>query len=156
MYLWLMRHGEAVSADEAVSDFERALSAAGRQQVSRLGSWLKTRVAPPDLILHSPLRRTCETAQRLREELGGEIPCQASGLLAPGLRCDELLKHLSAGTSERVVCIGHMPDISRCLAEMLGGGRFAIAPGTIAGIEFPHIITPGGGLLRWMLPPEWF
>ncbi len=156
MHLWLARHAEAVSADEAATDFDRRLSHAGRRQIAHLGRWLRDREELPDLILHSPLRRAKETAEILHEELGQTATLEESLLLAPGLRCDELLSHLAERTAQTVVCVGHQPDVSRCLTEMLGFGRFGFAPGTMAGVDFRHVITPGGGELAWLLPPEWF
>jgi phosphohistidine phosphatase len=156
MHIWLARHGEAASVEGSGTDFDRRLTDAGRHQVAQLGRWLKDHEPPPELILHSPLKRAAETAGILRDELGPNIRCEESHTLSPGMRCDLLLARLATQTAQTVLCVGHQPDIGRCLAEMLGGGRFLISPGTIAGVEFPHIITPGGGQLQWLLDPEWF
>lgn len=156
MRIWLARHAEAVSPDEVATDFERRLSHHGRKQIAHLGRWLKDREELPDAILYSPLCRARETAEILREELHAPIRCQESQLLSPGMRCEKLLAHLSQGTDEIVVCVGHQPDISRCLSEMVGGGRFVISPGTIAGVEFRQLIIPGAGELRWLITPDWF
>jgi phosphohistidine phosphatase len=156
MRLWLARHGDAVDIDEAGSDFERRLSEIGRGQMSQLGRWLKSREQPPDLILHSPLKRAAETAAILRRELDPQIPILEEPLLSPGLRCEQLLAKLAVQTDGVVLCVGHQPDIGRCLVEMLGGGRYSISPGTIAAVDFPQVITPGGGQLRWFIDPAWF
>jgi phosphohistidine phosphatase len=156
MRLWLARHGDAVGIDEAGSDFERRLSELGRAQMAQVGQWLKSRAEPPDLILHSPLLRAAETAAILRRELDPQIPKNEEPLLSPGLRCEQLLAKLAARTEAVVLCVGHQPDIGRCLAEILGGGRYAISPGAIAAIDFPQVIAPSGGQLRWLLDPAWF
>jgi phosphohistidine phosphatase len=156
MRLWLARHGDAVGIDEAGSDFERRLSELGRGQMSQLGQWMKTRAEPPDLILHSPLKRAEETAAILRREIDPRIPIVAEPLLSPGLRCEQLLAKLAARTEAVVLCVGHQPDIGRSLSEILGGGRYSISPGTIAGIDFPQVIAAGGGQLRWLIDPGWF
>lgn len=156
MQLWLIRHGKAVDPDEAATDFDRQLSRSGRKQIAHLGRWLKGRAETPDLILHSPLCRTTETAEILHEEFGKHVKREVSPLMAPGMRCEPLLAHVAGRTEQIVVCVGHQPDVSRCLAEMLGGGRFGFSPGTMAGVEFHHVVTPGGGELQWLLPPEWF
>ena len=44
------------------NNFDRKLTHAGRKQVAHLGRWLKEREPRPDRILHSPLKRACETA----------------------------------------------------------------------------------------------
>ncbi len=156
MIVWLARHAEAVNPDQAPADAVRPLTEAGRRQMTQLGCWLKDRVQHPDLILHSPLVRAAQTAEILRNEFGIEIPLKADPLLAPGLSSDRLLASLSSRAVERVLCVGHQPDIGRCLNEVLGGGRFAISPGVIACVEFPQIIARGGGQLRWLLSPGFF
>lgn len=156
MQIWLMRHGEAANAEGSGTDFERRLTDRGRQQVAQLGRWLLEREKSPDLILHSPVKRAVETAGILREELGSNISCEESHILAPGMQCDLLLTRLASHLNEIVVCVGHQPDIGRCLAEMIGGGRCTISPGTIICVEFLQVITPGGGQLRWLLTPDWF
>lgn len=155
MHIWLARHGEAISPDQAASDFQRTLSETGLRQVRQLGRWLKAHESPPELILHSPLKRACETAHLLREELGPEIRCEEAHVMSPGMKCDLLLARLAAQTAQVVLCVGHQPDIGRCLADLVGGGRFSISPGTIACIDFPQVITAGGGQLRWLLEPTW-
>ncbi len=156
MHIWLARHGDAVNSEAAAADYDRVLSETGRRQVAQLGRWLKDRARTPELILHSPLKRAAQTAGLLRDELGSDIRCEESHILSPGMRCDLLLARLAAQAAQTVVCVGHQPDIGRCLSEMLGGGRFAISPGTMACVEFPQIITPGGGQLRWLADPDWF
>ncbi len=156
MQIWLMRHGEAANTEGSGTDFDRRLTDRGRQQVGQLGRWLFEREKTPDLILHSPVKRAVETAGILREELGSQIPSEDSHILAPGMQCDLLLTRLASHLNEIVICVGHQPDIGRCLAEMIGGGRCSVSPGTMICVEFAQVITPGGGLLRWLLTPDWF
>jgi len=156
MHIWLARHGDAVNIEESGSEFERRLSERGRTEMTQIGRWLQSRERHPDLILHSPLKRACETAEILRQELDAEIPMQVEPLLGFGMRCEQLLAKLARRTEAVILCVGHQPDVARCLHEMLGGGQFAIAPGTIACIDFPQVIQPGGGQLRWMIDPAWF
>jgi phosphohistidine phosphatase len=155
--LWLARHGEAVDPDRAASDFDRALTERGRRQLSECMRWLLQRESPPELILHSPLVRARQTAETIANEVGmGHIPIRVENRLAPGIDTEELLRYLSHTTCERIVCVGHQPDMSRCLSEMVGGGHLHYSPGTIAGVVFSHAITRGGGHLQWMIDPRWF
>lgn len=156
MHIWLARHAEAVHAEGFTTDFDRRLSETGHRQAAQLGRWLKAHEPAPELILHSPLKRAAETAELLREELGSEIDCEESHVMEPGMSCDLLLSRLTSHTHETVLCVGHQPDIGRCLSELVGGGRFMIHPGTVACVAFPQIITPGAGQLRWMMDPGWF
>lgn len=153
--IWLARHGEAVDPERAKSDFDRCLTDVGRRTLTETARWLMKREAPPDLILHSPLVRARQTAETLAAEVG-QPPVQVENRLAPGVNTSELLHFLATTTIERVVCVGHQPDMSRCLAEMIGGGHVNYSPGTIAGIEFHGPIVLGGGQLRWISDPRWF
>lgn len=156
MKLWLARHGEAADPDRATSDHERQLTDLGRRQVSQLTRWLLEREESPELILHSPLVRARQTAEVIAGEVRDRPVVMEERLLAPGIQTASLLRRLGDSGASRIVCVGHQPDMSRCLADMLGGGRHLYSPGTIAGIEFGGTIAPGAGGLRWLLDPFWF
>jgi phosphohistidine phosphatase len=154
--IWLGRHGEAVDPDASGTDFERVLSSLGRRQVGDMAQWLLSREAPPDLILHSPLVRARQTAETIAAQVPGGGNVLLEPALSPGFSTQNLLTRLQSYGVSRVVCIGHQPDIGRCLGELLGGGRALISPGTMSGIEFHGQAAVGAGSLRWMADPFWF
>lgn len=157
MQLWLMRHGEAVDADEAGSDSARWLSEWGRNQVAALGAWLAERAPAPDVILHSPLTRTTETAAILGTHWGrGDVTPEPADSLGPGMRASQILRLLSSRPVESALCVGHQPDVGVTLGELVGSSRLAISPGTLACIEFRGPIVIGGGVLVGLLSPDWF
>lgn len=156
MKLWLARHGEAADPEHRTSDRERELTELGRRQVAQLTRWLLQREEVPELILHSPLVRARQTAEVVAGELGNGAVVLEERLLAPGVDTSSLLRRLVDSGSTRIVCVGHQPDMSRCLSEMIGGGNCMYSPGTIAGIEFGHRVAPGAGGLRWLADPFWF
>ena len=155
--LWLARHGEAVDPDLAGSDFDRTLTPEGRRRLTETARFLMAREQPPEMVLHSPLVRARQTAETLAAEmeLGPEF-VRLERTLAPGVTADSLLSQISKRTWERVLCIGHQPDMGRCLAEMIGGGQVAYFPGTIASIRFDGPIICGAGHLEWLVMPKWF
>ncbi|MDG2459543.1 MAG: histidine phosphatase family protein [Luminiphilus sp.] len=61
--IWLVRHGEAVSAFD--QDTDPPLSALGRKQAERTAQYLKDNVPPEATLLTSPKRRAIETGQPL-------------------------------------------------------------------------------------------
>jgi len=155
--LWLARHGEAVDPDEAASDFSRTLTAAGRRKLAEQTQFLISREQPPELILHSPLVRAEQTAQVIADEIGADrVTVKVELALSPGIDVDDLLRRVAKTTAERIVCIGHQPDMSRCLAEMIGGGSMHFSPGTVAGVDFQGPIVRHGAYLRWLIDPHWF
>ena len=140
--LWLARHGEAADPETAQSDFLRPLTENGRRQVSELTRWMIQREQPPETV-----------AAALGDD---SIVVRAESALAPGIDLDELLRKVSSTVAERILCVGHQPDMSRCLAGMIGGGEIHYSPGTMAGIDFPGPIVRHGGRLRWIVCPTWF
>ncbi len=156
MKLWLARHGEAIDPDHSSSDHARQLTDLGRRQVGQLTRWLLEREEAPELILHSPLVRAWQTAETIAGEVGADVMVMEERLLSPGIQTAGLLRRLSDSGANRIVCVGHQPDMSRCLAEMVGGGRHLYAPGTIAGVEFGSVVATGAGGLRWLADPFWF
>ncbi len=154
--VWIMRHGEAVDPDRATSDAERALTDVGRQQVAGLARWLKERTAAPERYLHSSLTRARQTAALVAEEFQSADLLQTSPAMSPGMTAERLLQELAATTWTRVLCVGHQPDISRCVSALIGGGRFSVPPGFCAAITFNGPLLPGAGSLLWVSDPEWF
>ena len=155
--VWLARHGEAVDPDQAGSDFDRSLTEAGRRKLVESTSWLLGREQPPELILHSPLVRARQTAETIASVIDDKsVPIRVENRLAPGIDTDELLRYLSSTTADRILCVGHQPDMSRCATEMIGGGHIQYSPGTIAGMVFSGPIVLSGGRLKWLLDPSWF
>lgn len=154
--VWIMRHGEAADPDQAASDAERALTELGRRQVASLARWLMARTAPPDRILHSSLKRARQTANIFADELQALELLRESAAMAPGMTAQRLLQELAGTTDSRVLCVGHQPDIGRCVGEMIGGGRFTIPPGFCAAVTFSGPIAVGAGSLQWVCDPDWF
>ncbi|RKZ99663.1 MAG: histidine phosphatase, partial [Gammaproteobacteria bacterium] len=79
MELIILRHGEAGSA---ALDQERPLTDYGRQQIAGQYQWLQEHQFEPELILHSPYRRTTETAD-LASVLFPNAELQVEPLLTP-------------------------------------------------------------------------
>jgi len=156
MILWLARHGEAVDPDKSGSDRNRQLTEFGRLQVSQLVRFLLERTKAPTLVLHSPILRARQTAEVIAGEIGRGITVLEEPLLEPGVHSPSLLRRLSDSGEPCVACVGHQPDMSRCLAEMIGGGQLIYSPGTIAGVDFTPHVAVGNGELRWLADPNWF
>jgi phosphohistidine phosphatase len=156
LQVWLMRHSEAVDPDSAPRDEERALTDRGRRQSAALGRWLNGRMESPQLVLHSPLRRARETAEAFARGFGDDVPVMELRALLPGMRSGELLDVLQRHGVARVVCIGHQPDLSQCLAMWVGGGNAQFAPGALAIVTFAAARSAGTGILRGLLNPIWF
>lgn len=151
--LYLVRHSHAGNpARWDGEDAIRPLSEKGRRQAKRLAALLAEAGFAPDAILSSPRARAMQTAEILGGTLGRDV------LIDERLGGLVTLKELTsilvdAGRPERPVLVGHDPDFSD-LASQLIGARIEMRKGALARIDLPAGPTEGGGLLRWLIPPD--
>ena len=68
MDLILWRHAEALDADEAHEDIDRALTARGERQAARMATWLNQHLPATTRVLVSPARRCQQTAAALERK----------------------------------------------------------------------------------------
>ena len=153
MELLIIRHGKAENAGFVPGgDAARPLSEFGCQQFRKVAKWINKHQSRPDLILHSPLVRATQTAQILQNavELNDDLCC-SHNWLGFGLNLDTLISYIKSSQFERVAIVGHMPDVARCTADLIGGGSIVFKPGNVACIQFDSIIGMGQGSLKWHL-----
>lgn len=123
MKIYLVRHGEAVSEDDAGSDRDRWLNANGREAVRVLGRLLRETRIEPDAIVCSPLPRAVQTAELLAQSL------DYLGVIV-SLRSLEPSAHPTRAATEimqagrAVIVVGHEPSISALGAHVLGRPSF--------------------------------
>ena len=119
--LTLMRHGDALDAEDGLDDHERALSARGRRDATAIAAAVVDGAGPPDRLLCSPARRTVETARHV---------CTALGIGAERLVLDPALYLASADTLLAVIAtheradaphlmlVGHNPGLETLVARL--------------------------------------
>jgi phosphohistidine phosphatase len=151
----LLRHGHA--GDPARwhgNDAERPLSDKGRRQSERLGRLLASAPEPPDLFITSPKARAAQTAEIVAGILGARVV--VDDRLAGPIDAAVVGRILAdAGHCERPCLVGHDPDFTDLLAELLGTGSIPMRKGAIARVDLPEgRAEPGAGTLRYLLPPD--
>lgn len=135
MKLYVMRHGPAEDTSSTGLDADRTLTGAGRSRVRRVAEELLKAGELPLEILSSPLVRAVETAeivaevtQLLARAETGE-PAHSSRLHGTveirgelGMGADKLglLAELVRTGRERVMIVGHEPDLSMLLMSLVG------------------------------------
>ena len=153
MLLHFLRHADA--GDPAAwtgPDAARPLSDKGRKQSKRLGEHLAAIGFEADAVITSPKIRAAQTAEIAAEALGAKVSIDER--LGGGLEVDVLDAVLGdAGDPGRVVVVGHDPDFSELLSELVGT-RLEMKKGAFARVEIERPLRPGGGTLRWLLPPD--
>ncbi len=155
--LHLLRHAHA--GDPAKwdgDDASRPLSEKGRRQAKDLGGLLAVIDEPPDLFITSPKVRAVQTAEIVAKALRNRVKViqdeRLAGALDPALLNDILI---AAGPAYRPCVVGHDPDFSGLLGELIGTNPIPMRKGALARIDFAGgEIAPGRGTLRFLLPTE--
>ncbi len=153
--LHLLRHAHAGDRTRwHGDDGVRPLSEKGRRQAEQVAKLLGRMDDAPDLFITSPLVRARETAEIVAEAL--KVEMVVDGRLAGPLDPDVLAEILlAAGPAERPCIVGHDPDFSELLGELVGTGAIPMRKGALARVDFAGPIPAAGrGTLRYLVPPE--
>jgi len=59
-----------------------------------------------------------------------------------------------AGGPRRPVLVGHDPGFSSLVALICGAPSIPMRKGAMARIDASRPVQPGGGTLRWLIPPD--
>jgi phosphohistidine phosphatase len=151
--LCLLRHAHAGDSMTWEGDDElRPLTDKGRRQAERLGRLLAAAGLVPDVVLASPLLRARETAEIVAEALGVVARLEPQlGEMVDLATVEQILD--DAGNPRRPLLVGHDPDFSALVSELVGA-PIAMRKGSLARIDTERPLEPGGGELRWLVPPD--
>lgn len=130
-----MRHGPAEDVAPSGRDFDRALTAAGRDRVRKVADELVKRQEAPKLIFTSPLVRALQTAEIVAALCRPEHPVSVRREIAPGGDMVALLQEQLAAGARRVMVVGHEPDVSTLVASLVDGWRGAFEKGMVVGLR---------------------
>lgn len=154
MELYLLRHahaGDPASWDGP--DERRPLSDKGERQADRLGRFLADTGCKVDAIISSPKVRAVQTANIVAGRLGLTVreDARLAGEVSVGTLEAVLL---DAGDPLRAMVVGHDPDFSELVAILCDAGAVPMRKGAFARIDIARPLGPGGGTLRWLVPPD--
>lgn len=151
--IYLVRHAHAGNPDEWTGDdADRPLSAKGRRQAERLGRFLARNGLKPNAIITSPKVRAHQTAELVAAALGTRV--ETDHRLGMPVDLDLLSKIVAESGGERVLLVGHDPDMSDLAAEMMGAQYVPLKKGALARFDTTLPLQPAGALLRWLVPPD--
>jgi len=145
--LLIFRHGKAVSKTET-DDLSRPITGKGKRGVQRMGTWLWQKKIKPDYIISSPAERAYVSAQKLYKAMGGDASSIVTDkrLYKAGIK--PLLDVLAdcPKKRQRVLLVGHNPELAELLLYLLGGHVPTPDDGTL---------LPVGTLARLVMPGNW-
>lgn len=153
MHLFLLRHGDAEEHSRSGRDFDRCLTPAGVERLRTEAIGMQRLGLKLDRIYTSPLVRARQTAEIVAEVL--ELPSPTIDARLASGRLDHDTLHsllLELHTDERVLLVGHQPDMSEVI-QQITGGSVEMKRGALAAIELDRI-TPLSGTIRFLLPPR--
>jgi phosphohistidine phosphatase SixA len=153
--LHLLRHAHAGDPARWHGDDDvRPLSEKGHRQAEQMARLLDRVDEAPDLFITSPLARARETAEIVAGALKVEVVVDPR--LGEPLDVDILADILlAAGPAERPCIVGHDPDFSELLGELIGTGAIPMRKGALARVDFAGPLPASGrGTLRYLVPPE--
>ena len=161
MKVLLVRHGiaEEVAAFAATQQHDdlRPLTIEGRRKFRRSAAGLAKVAGGIELIAHSPLVRSVETAHLLGKAFAG-VPLQEQKLLGQSNKAGEWMKWLAGQKKVKSLAIvGHEPDLSRFIGLALVGRAKSIVQmkkGAACLVEFTEAVEPSSACLRWLLAPQ--
>ena len=152
--LYVVRHAHAGDAARWTGDdSRRPLTAKGHVQAERLASHVAALRVDLEVIVSSPKVRARETAESIARALGMPVRIDdrlAGGLTLPGL--EELVA--DAGDASRVMIVGHDPDFTELVSELIGAPSLPMRKGALARLDAARPLRPGGAILRWLIPPD--
>jgi phosphohistidine phosphatase len=161
MLLLLVRHAQAGERDERLfpDDRLRPLTREGRRTTRGVARRLRKLHLIPTAIFSSPWKRAWQTAGILARRTGaGKEHRYATDLLARDPDLPALAGEVGAQADNAVVAlVGHEPWMSELANLLLAGSPNALtidfAKSGVMAVEAEQI-APGGGALRFFLPPE--
>lgn len=121
-HIILIRHAEALPSSGKNDDSERALSATGKREASRIAQQLVDHSIQPDTVLCSPATRTCQTYTIMAELLALPEASYPTELYLASV--GELVTAIqSLPDSCQTVCIiGHQPGLQLCALTLASVG----------------------------------
>ncbi len=151
MRLYFLRHGIADWPDwDPARDHERPLTKDGLKKMKEQARTLADLGVKFDAILSSPYTRAYQTADIVAGKLGLEVKTEP--LLAPGFNSDKLAEIVSSFADDQaLLLVGHEPNLSMVITELIGGGRVQLKKGALARVDVNHELQ---GELVWLLSPK--
>ena len=135
--LLFLRHAKSSWSHPELSDHERPLNKRGKRDAPRMGELIKQLDLVPEVIMSSTARRAQQTAERVAQASGFD----GSILLVPEFYHGgtetffELLREVPDDV-QRVMIIGHNPDLEEFLDE-LTDGYTRMSTAALAQVELP-------------------
>ena len=157
MELYILRHGIAVERGTPgyKKDSDRPLTPQGEDRMHQIADTMRGMDLKFDLILSSPYVRAEQTANIVAGELDEEVTF--SKYLQPGGNALELIGEIKDEKPQRVLLVGHEPDLSSLISVLTTGGSNAaieLKKGGLCKLTTDKLVFGQCATLNWLLTPK--
>lgn len=159
MDLIILRHGEAGNRmTPQPSDYERALTVSGREEVEEIAEALSCLKLGITHFATSPLARAKESAEIAAKAMKSQDLVEVWDELKPENTSASLFKRLSRMREDSVVLlVGHEPYLSGMIGQLItdgGHARIVLKKAGVAKVEITSFAPKPSGELKWLLTPR--
>jgi phosphohistidine phosphatase len=157
MEIYILRHGIAVERGTPgyKKDSDRPLTKEGIDKMHQIAECILAMDLKFDLILSSPLVRAEQTARIVAEELDEEVTF--TDHLSPDGNALELVREINDEKPQRVLLVGHEPDLSRLISLLVIGNTDAsieLKKGGLCKMTADRLVFSQCATLNWLLTPK--
>ena len=157
MEIYILRNGIAIERGTAgyKKDSDRPLTKEGQEKTQQIAEAMLAMDLKFDLILSSPYERAARTAQIVADELGEDVTF--TNFLEPEGNPLALIGQINNEKPQRVLLVGHEPDLSRLISLLISGGTDAtieLKKGGICKVTADKLSFGQCGTLNWLLTPK--
>jgi phosphohistidine phosphatase len=157
MEIYVLRHGIAVDRGTPgfKKDSDRPLTEEGEEKTRDISQAMLGMGLQFDLILSSPYARAKRTAQIVARELEEEVTTTDS--LIPDGNALELIAEINDEKPQRILLVGHEPDLSRLISVLMTGDSDALIElkkGGLCKLTTDKLTFGKCATLNWLLTPK--
>ena len=157
MEIYILRHGIAVERGTPgyKRDGDRPLTQEGVEKMRKIAKAMREMGLQFDVIFSSPYVRAKATADIVAETLGENVTLTDS--LLPEANPPELIDEINDEKPQRVLLVGHEPDLSALISTLICGKRSAdieLKKGGIAKLTAETLTYGKCATLNWLLTPK--
>jgi phosphohistidine phosphatase len=158
MDIFVLRHGKAGQSSDNPDDSKRTLTADGKDEIRKIGKWMRQKKLKFEVIATSPLTRAYETAEIIARSLDKKDRLTVWEELAPGGDLDSICYQAAqSGEDASVLVVGHEPMLSMLISRIISGDNSAsviLTKGGLAKISNYSFDKQPSGDLQWLLTPK--
>src|SRR3989442_2529383 len=157
MEIYVLRHGIAVErvTPGYKKDSDRPLTKEGEEKMHQIAQAMLAMELKFDLILSSPYDRAARTAQIVADHLDDEVTF--TDFLVPDGKPLELIRDINDRKPQRVLLVGHEPDLSGMISVLVTGGSDAsieLKKGGLCRLTAEKLSFGQCATLNWLLTPK--